>query len=189
MTTAYPLSWPPGFPRAKHREPGKFRTSIKSALENVRTSLIAFGRDSHRPVDQVVISSNVTLGVEKPADPGVAVWFVWEGEQRCIAVDRYTTPEGNLQAIHHVLEARRVELRHGTLHLVKASFEGFKALPAPKGEHWTEILGIAATATSEQIQQRHRELAKSAHPDAGGSAERMARINRARDEALKERGA
>jgi hypothetical protein len=187
VTTAYPLSWPPGFPRTKQREKGSFRTSIKGALDNVRTSLTAFGRDSGRPVQGIVISSNVTLGVEAPSDPGVAIWFVWEGEQRCIAVDRYTTPAANLQAIHHIIEARRVELRHGTLHLVKATFEGFKALPAPSGDHWSDVLGLARTASPDEIRVAYRDKARAAHPDAGGSADQMARLNRARDEALKER--
>ena len=31
-------------------------------------------------------------------------------------------------AIHHIIEARRVELRHGTLALVRATFAGFLAL-------------------------------------------------------------
>ena len=52
----------------------------------------------------------------------------------CIPVDRYNSVEANLQAIHHIIEARRVELRHGTLALVRASFTGFKALPAPAGQ-------------------------------------------------------
>ena len=134
----------------------------------------------------IVLSSNVSLGVNKPEDPGIAAWFTWEGQQLCIAVDRYQTPAANLQAIHHILEARRVELRHGTLNLVRATFQGFKALPAPPGSHWTEILNLPITATSDQIKAKHRELAKTAHPDQGGSQEQMARLTDARDRGLKQ---
>jgi len=187
LTTAYPLSWPPTFPRYKHaRVSGAFKTSLSGALKNVQDSLRRFGADSGKSVKDVVLSSNVTLGVNRPDDPGVAVWFTWDGMQVCIPVDRYATPEANLQAIHYIIEARRTELRHGTLALVRATFEGFRALPAPKGEHWTDVLGLPESATAEQIQAKHRDLAKTAHPDAGGSNERMARLNRARDEALRE---
>lgn len=190
MTTAYPLSWPEGFPRATSREMGQFRTSLPAALDNVETSLKAFGRDSRRAVGDIVLSSNVTLGSQKPADPGVAVWFTWDGEHRCIAVDRYASVAANLQAIHHVLEARRTELRHGTLALVRAAMAGLKALPAPPGGSWREILGLApgAAVTADLVQAAHRKLAIANHPDKGGSADAMSRINAARDRALKEVG-
>jgi hypothetical protein len=188
MASAFPLAWPEGFPRAKSREPGQFKTTLAGALDNVTKSLSAFGRDSRKPVSGIVLSSNVSLGVQKPADPGVAVWFTWEEQQIRIPVDRYTTPAANLQAIHHVLEARRTELRHGTLALVRASMAGLKALPAPAGKHWSEILGVQQSATTAEIEAAHRLLATKHHPDKpGGSAERMSEINAARDAALKER--
>lgn len=187
MTQAYPLHWPEGFPRAKHRERGAFKTPLKKALANVQDSLRLFGSDSGKPVTDVVLSSNVSLGLEKPLDPGVAAWFRWDGEQICIPVDRYDTTEANLQAIHHILEARRVELRHGTLALVRATMTGLKLLPAPPGEHWSQVLGVATNAPIEAIETAYRELARQAHPDRGGSADTMARLNRARDLARKER--
>lgn len=189
MTTAYPLAWPPGFPRSQRRENGQFKTSLAGALKNVQDSLRKFGADSRKPVSNVVLSSNVTLGVTRPADPGVAVWFTWDGLQVCIPVDRYATPEANLQAIHHILEARRVELRHGTLALVRATFQGFKALPAPTSRTWREVLGVTGlTPTKETIETLYRDKAKRAHPDNGGSHEAMAELNAARDQALKEIG-
>jgi hypothetical protein len=145
----------------------------------------------------VVISSNVTLGVTKPEDPGVSVWFTWDGMQVCIPVDRYQTVEANLQAIHHIIEARRVELRHGTLALVRATFTGFLALPAPTAKReWRDVLGLRSAGypsapqpiTIERINEAYRRLAKLRHADAGGSDEAMAELNVARAEALKEIG-
>lgn len=188
--SAYPLSWPatmPRFPRT--REKGLFKTSLNGALSNVTASLQAFGRDSGSPIKDIVISSNVTLGVTNPADPGVAIWFLWDNEWRCIPIDRYASVAANLQALHHVLEARRTELRHGTIALVRATFQGFLALPAPvEKRHWTDVLSVARDATKEQIEQRYRNLARANHPDHGGDADAMAEINRAREEALKETG-
>ena len=139
-------------------------------------------RDSGKPLSNVVISSNVTLGANRPEDAGVAVWFSWDGLQVCIPVDRYTKVEANLQAIHHILEARRVELRHGTLALVRASFQGFKALPAPS---WRAVLG-EGVKTLEQAEAAYRALARDNHPDTGGSQDRMAALNAARAAARKE---
>lgn len=130
------------------------------------------------------MSSNVTLGASNPADPGVAVYFTWDELPLVIPVDRYSSVAGNLQAIHHIIEARRTELRHGSLNLVRASFAGFKALPAPKGDCW-QVLGITKNASRDEIEKAYRTKAKSAHPDAGGSTDGMAKLNQAREEALK----
>ncbi|HLP70425.1 MAG TPA: J domain-containing protein [Rhizobium sp.] len=190
----YPLQWPDNIPRRKTaRDNGQFRTSLSAAIKNVKDSLRLFAADSGRTMSDVVISSNVTLGVDKPSDPGVAVWFVWDGLTICIPVDRYANVEANLQAIHHIIEARRVELRHGTLALVRATFSGFLALPAPSAQHkrsWREILGFHGTQlpTKAVIDGAWKEKARKAHPDAGGSDEEMAELNRARAEAMKEIG-
>lgn len=186
--SAYPLTWPSMFPRAKWREPGRFKTALPNAIKNVQTSLRGFATDSGKTLKNLVISSNVTLGVESPADPGVSVWFEWDGLQVCIPVDRYNSVASNLQAIHHIIEARRVELRHGTLALVRASFQGFLALPAPTTKRqWWDVLDCKRDASVEVIQAQYRRLASDHHPDKGGNAEKMAEINTARDEALKER--
>lgn len=191
MTAAYPLSWPQAFPRTKSREKDRFRTTLSGALGNVKQSLAAFARDSGVPLGDVVISSNVSLGETKPADPGVAVWFVWDGLSVSIPVDRYTTVEANLQAIHHIVEARRTELRHGTLALVRATFSGFLALPAPTGRQWREVLNLVGepNPTVDQIQHHFKIRAAKAHPDVGGSADAMAELTRARADALAEIGA
>jgi hypothetical protein len=182
----YPLTWPDGLPRSERHQSSQFRTSLSAALRNVRESLRLFGIDSGKPVSDVVLSSNVG-GLEvdrKLDDPGVAAWFAWDGGQRCIAVDRYPKPEDNLQAIHHILEARRTEMRHGGLHIVRQTFKGFTALPAPTGRKpWREVLQLPAEpVTRQQLDAAYRALAADAHPDTGGSTDRMAELNAARDE-------
>ena len=184
---AFPLTWPQAFPRCKVRERGAFKTTLAGALSNVEGSLRRFAGDSGKKLDGIVMSSNVTLGVQRPEDPGVAVWFTWDGLGVCIAVDRYLTVEANLQAIHHIIEARRVELRHGTLALVRATFQGFLALPAPKGSHWTEVLSLPKDARRDDVKAAFRRLAMVHHPDKpGGSHEKMAELNAAQEAALLE---
>jgi hypothetical protein len=182
---AFPLQWPDGLPRTERKVQSQFRTSLSAALNNVRKSLEAFGRDSSKGVSDISISSNVTLGQDRPPDTGVAVWFTWDGQQRCIAVDRYPKPEDNLQAIHHVLEARRTEMRHGGLHVVRQTFKGFTALPAPPDrKSWREVLGIThANVTPKEVDEAYRSAAAKAHPDTGGTNEKMAELNAARKEA------
>ena len=47
------------------------------------------------------------------------------------------------------------------------------------------MLGLGADPTTEQIESARRSLAKSAHPDVGGSLPEMQRINAAADEATR----
>lgn len=189
MTASYPLTWPVNIPRQRTREKGAFRTTLPGALANVKKSLAAFGRDSGKTMGDIVISSNVTLGENSPADPGVAIWFVWDGMQVCIPVDRYLTVAANLQAIYLIIEARRTELRHGTLALVRATFTGFIALPPMKSANpgprpWRVVMGFEGTWSPPQadIDKRYRELAKERGQDEAALKE----LNIARDEAKRE---
>lgn len=191
QASVHPLSWPLGVPRteAARRATNPFTTTLSAALDNVRKSLEAFGRDSGKKVESIVISSNYSLGCTNPSDPGVSVWFLWDGTERCIAVDRYPKLEGNLQAIHHILEARRTELRHGGLHIVRQTFTGFIALPSPTsidGKTPAKVLGLdGRQITRETVIAAHRELAKTLHPDRqNGDGQAMSDLNAARDALL-----
>lgn len=194
---AYPLCWPQGFPRWKSgRSSGAFKSDFEQAVRNVRRSLELFAKDSGKRIEQPVLSSNIDLNPltanaeKRPADPGVAVWFSWDGLQVCIPVDRYETPAANLQAIHHIIEARRVELRHGTLALVRATFTGFQALPAPKGKGWRDVLGLGEGPVDRAVvETAYKALSRERHPDRpSGSTDAMAELNNARDTALREIG-
>jgi hypothetical protein len=182
----FPLHWPPFVPRTQKHEAGQFKVTLAAALGNVQTSLRMFGKDSGKAVSGVVLSSNVTLGHANPADPGIAVWFLWEGEWRCIAVDRFTRPESNLQAIHKIIEARRAETRYGTLHMVRAAFTGFLALPGGEVIDWRKVLGLDGRVTLAQVEEAYRDRLDTAHPDKGGTTEAMTELNAARAAAKRE---
>jgi hypothetical protein len=190
MIPPYPLTWPDGLPRTEKKVSSQFRTSLSAAIANVKKSLAAFASDTNKAVTEIAVTSNVAgITFEPPTDTGVAVWFDWEGQQRCIAVDRYPKVEDNLQAIHHILEARRTEMRHGGLHIVRQTFKGFVALPAPEGARpWRDVLGLVGamgSITPADVKAAYRTKAQEADPDKpGGSKDRMNELTRARDEAL-----
>lgn len=178
MTQAYPLAWPMGFPRAKSRASGNFRSTLPQALDNVDDELRRLGNDSGRKITDLVISSNFSLTSRSPADPGVAVYFRWDGIDVCFPVDLYTKIESNLQAVARIVEAHRTILRHGGMNVMRASFRGYASLPPPKGPDgqlaapWRQVLfgDAGAQATLADVDRRYRELVKDAHPDRGGDA-------------------
>jgi len=140
--------------------------------------------------DTLVISSNVALrmdglprsGEREPEDPGVAVYWKKHKKQSCMAIDGYARVGDNLAAVAATLEAMRSIERHGGAEILDRAFTGFIALPTP--EQWFTILGVSANATSQEIERAHSRLAQQHHPDKGGNAAEMARINVARDEGL-----
>lgn len=194
MTTIspYPLQWPDNRQRipAGRRVRSPFRTSFNVAVENVKRSLRGFQKDAGVKIEHVVLSSNVDLMNDKPSDPGCAVWFTMDGQWVAFAVDRFPDVASNVQAIHHIIEARRTELRYGGLEIVRQTFRAFVALPSPPKSGWRDILGIEGNGiTASVVESAYRARAKFAHPDKpGGSTEKMAELNRAREEALREIG-
>lgn len=195
MTTAYPLAWPEGWPRtpADKRASSRFKTGYLDAFDDLLNELRLIGGTG------VVVSSNAPLRRDgKPYadamkddldDPGVAVyWRTKAGQPRVMARDGHPTPAENLRAIGLVIEALRAIERHGGSHMMERAFAGFTALPAPgAAKPWHVVLGVRETATREEIEAAHRALIRKHHPDAGGSAEQAAEINRARDDALRSR--
>lgn len=184
MTQAYPLHWPAGWPRTSRSTDSRFKVTVYQAVKNVQEELRRFGNDTGKRVENVVISSNVALGIEKPTDPGVAVYFRWDNMDACIAVDRYPTPADNLQAIFKVIEAERTKARHGGLTIVRATFRGFTALPPPKGPDgqlaapWWMVLGLPdGRAPLSAAEEAYRRLVRETHPDRpGGDAGRFAAV-------------
>lgn len=182
MTTAYPLAWPLGFPRTKSREPSRFKTTLPGAISNVQTEMRRFGNGSGKPVKDIIVSSNVTLMDQRPPDPGIACYFVWDGVQCCIAVDRYPRVEENLQAVALIVEAERTKLRHGGLNIVKAAFRGYASLPPPIDANgaliapWWKTLGFDNSVPIDAAKSAYLRLVKETHPDKGGDAAKFNQV-------------
>lgn len=187
--TPYPLAWPDGVVRTptQRRIKSPFRTGFDQAVNNVANSLRIFQKEAGVKIEHVILSSNVTLLDKRPADTGASAWFQMDGAWVAFGVDRFNAVEANIQAIHHIIEARRVELHYGGLAIVRQTFKSFIALPAPNSKPWWDVLQAPPDASRELIEANYKRLARERHPDAGGSDAMMAEINAARAAALRER--
>jgi len=199
----YPLSWPAGWKRTTFRRQAMFskrtrpsdqasayrrkdRLGVGDGLDRLENELRRLGARN------VVISSNLRRNLDGSitanqakmlADPGIAVYFRLNNQPRVLACDRWDSAADNMAAIAGHIEALRTQDRYGVGTLDQA-FAGYAALP-PTAEDWAIVLGVATTATRDEILSAHRRLAAEHHPDKGGRSEDMARINEARDIALK----
>jgi DnaJ-domain-containing protein 1 len=119
-------------------------------------------------------------------DPGCATYFLLRGQSQCIACDAYTEIKDNVRASFYAVEGLRQIERAGASDLLRRAFAGFKALPPGQepAPPWKEALGVSSNASEQEIKHAYRAAARRAHPDAGGSHEEMAALNRAFAEAL-----
>lgn len=179
--TAYPLHWPAHWDRTKKPTKSQFKTSLNGAMTNVEDSLRRFAADTDKKIERLVISSNFSLSDRRPTDAGVAVYFTWDGIETCICVDRYIKIEENLQAIHHCIEAERTKMRHGGLNLVRASFRGYAALPAPKSNDraWFTVLNVPPDSARAAVSSAYKKLRSRHHPDNGGDPDKFAEVQQA----------
>lgn len=189
----YPLEWPLGWKRTTsfQRRHDQFRYEKRpiNMAQAVRRLEEQFER---LRVRDAVLSTNVTLtltglprGAERPSDPGVAVYFTFKGRATVLACDTYYRVAGNIAALAAHLEHLRAIERYG-VGTIEQALAGYKALPADTAADWRAVLGFAKDSrpTLDQVDTAYKGLARTKHPDAGGSDVEMAHLNRARDYAL-----
>lgn len=196
MIEAFPLCWPDGWPRSKQRKESPYKVSTEVALNDLIGDLRLMG------AKHVIVSSNVPLRRDGTMyrgdhsdsampDPGVAVyWDARDGRSLVAACDSWRTPRENVRALGLTVAALRMIERAGASHLLERAFSGFARLPAgdtkPK---WWDIFDLTPEAPRAIIDARYRALARQNHPDLGGDAGAMARINEAYQDALRGIGA
>lgn len=193
MTQAFPLHWPEGWVRTAKPASSRFDVSFASARDGLLEQLRMLG------AKYPVISTDIELRRDglpyanqpDPKDKGVAVYFEWKGKQHVLACDKWDRIKDNMRALEKTVDALRGIDRWGASTILERSFEAFVALP-PSGTRkrtWREVFGFgpASRPDREGIEGQYRALARKYHPDAaGGSTEKMAELNAARDEALQE---
>ncbi len=207
MTEAFPLAWAAGWARtpSHKRQDSKNRFKRTGRWDASRSPYWTFAEARDGLFEEIgrlggksiVLSTNFPtdrygIPIEKgrrPDDNGVAIYFQFRGKAMVMACDMHTRAEENMRSLTLAIEAMRQLDRHGGGTMMERAFEGFAALPAPGTTSWWQIMQIGSDATIEQIEAAFRRLARERHPDAGGSHDMMSELNRARDQAMKDRAA
>jgi hypothetical protein len=171
ITHTYPLQWPEGMPRTRHRKSARFQVTPGQAKDELMQEIRLLGGK------YAVITSNLELGrsgqilarQNQIADPGVALYFEMGKDEYVLACDKYLNPFDNIRAIYLIIGALRAIERHGSPVLMKQAFAGFKALPAAEdtmpNQLWYQVLDLPKSASLQQIKDRYRQLSKRYHPD------------------------
>lgn len=205
MIPAFPLQWPAGIKRTPPRERvdanfkrERKRLTMAQAIRRLMEQVDLYtrpGRNWRIPPDSVVVNSDLRVrkddgmpyaNARTPEDPGVAIYFQFDGQPRCIPCDKFVRMADNIAGVASALGAIRQIERHANDGLISAVFTGFAALPETVGEHWRQVLQLTEVenVTVDLARSAHKRLSLKNHPDRGGSDDAMARINKARDEAM-----
>lgn len=197
--TSFPLVWPAAWERTAYRNFARFMTPLADARRGLLYELDLMG------ATDVVLSCNVAFGPHggprdsrgrsrsTPSrwiidDPGAAVYFTVDGEDRCIPCDRWNSVDDNVQAIRKTVEALRGLDRWGTHGIVAAAFRGFAALPeSTSAAAWWTVLGVPPDARPDEIDAAFRRLARIHHPDKGGDAATFRQVSEAYRQAREQR--
>lgn len=203
--TAYPLSWPQGWPRVKtprssaFGKPGRYEGSEGSrnwirprghSMEEARSFLWA--ELSRLGAANGILSTNFKIrldgqpysGQAQPGDRGAAVYFKLKGRDVSLACDKWDRVEDNVYAIAKHVEALRGQDRWG-VGSIEQAFRGYMALPeTTASSEWWRPLGLPLNASEEQVKQAYRVLALKFHPDnqQTGDAERFRAVQAAYEE-------
>jgi hypothetical protein len=143
-------------------------------------------------VDRVVISTNIPLrrdglpyaNQREPHDPGVAVYFRWQGREYCFACDQWDLVKDNMRAIGLYTASLRPILTSRWGVRQADQLMSVHALPAKIERPWWLVLGCAQSATEDEIKGAYRRQAAVAHPDTGGDYERWHQLQAAYQDAL-----
>ena len=189
MTEAYPLSWPPGWPRHKGQQDSDTR---------FRGPTYQWDRVYRGLTDELrrIGATNIVVSTNQPvrgdglpyaqqrniSDCGVAVYFTRNKKNLVMAQDRFWSVIGNMRSLTMAIEGLRQMERHGGATMMERAFDGFAALPPPA--NCLTILGLSKAGgifSREDIMTAFRTKAREGH----GTGADMDRLVKARDEALR----
>jgi hypothetical protein len=198
--TSYPLAWPERWPRT----PGASRRSAQFKNYGQRINTPIAMKRLEDQLDRLrarnsILSTNLPRRMDgtprldrgDPQDVGVAVYFTLKETRTVLACDKWNRIADNIAALAAHIEAIRAIDRYG-VGTIEQAFKGYAALPAPAGHDWRELLKWddgTIVETLDQAEYVFKQKIKTAHPDAGGSAEQASRLTAAIAAARKELGA
>lgn len=196
--TAGEVDWPPQFerrPASKRVRTSKFGVTFHEALRRIENELMnRVGADDwrvstaapHRKKD------GMPYARANPDDPSVVIRWSKDGQQFAVACDHYTDWRDNARAIGlYIREKRKMgdrpvttgQSEFATARLPSGNEDAIVA-DAPDQQAPHEMLDVAPDAPDDVVEAAYRQKTKTAHPDQGGSAEELRRVQQAKEALL-----
>ncbi|MGN6478311.1 MAG: hypothetical protein ACTHKV_13885, partial [Flavipsychrobacter sp.] len=174
MIEAYPLHWPMAYTRtpAYKRKNSQFKNTLGAARDFLKSEVRKLGATNLIISTNIPTKQNGDLYADysryKLDDPGVAIYFNYNGKEVALCCDQYGRVWENIQALAKAIEAIRGLERWGVSDFLDRAFTGFQQLPeSTTGEQniW-EVLGLDSKPESSiVVHQAYKSKAKTVHPD------------------------
>ncbi len=194
MYEAFPLQWPIGYPRETVRHGSNFKVTPDKARKELLAEIERLSGDKNP-----VISSNVPLrkrdgqmyadvANDELADPGVAIYFLYNENPVALACDHWKSPAENIRALSLTIDAIRGMGRWKCTQILERTFSGFPALPevtAADTQIWN-TLGLSSKPENiDTIKSAYKAKVILVHPDKPtGSREKFEALQDAYRKAL-----
>ena len=116
-------------------------------------------------------------------DKTVTLTYLKNGKTISLSMAKQARAVDNLRVLYLAVESMRMNEKRGIGEVIESAY---LQLAAPEMFNPYQVLQVYPGSPLEVCEAAYRHLAKSAHPDKGGSAEIMQKLNRAIAEIRKE---
>lgn len=109
----------------------------------------------------------------------VTLRYVLRGQEIRLPMDRQNRAVDNLRVLYLALEAMRMNEQRGISDVMQEAYLQLAGPTGPRKRDPWEVLGLRPDAPLEVVEASYKALAKSVHPDTGGTNEQMAELTEA----------
>jgi len=190
------IDWPAGWertPPAERERTTKFGASLASSCSAIETEMSRMDVDDFRASTAsggaYVRKSGLPKHNANPDDPGFVLKWTDDGDQFAVACDHYADLRDNVRSVYLWINETRLRSQRP----VRTGDAEFAAARLPSGEEETpvvttkaphEVLEVAPDASDEVVEAAYRQKIKTAHPDQGGDAASVERVQNAKEAML-----
>lgn len=169
---SHPLQYPSGWERTpeSERESSRFEVRRGRAIRHLFKNLRLLGADNYKISTDIPTytqgEKEIPYADAKVEDPGVAIYFEYNGTTHAMACDKWDDVRSNIRALGKTVEALRGIEIWGSSEMMQTAFKGYERLPSPE------------TYEDKDLKEL-KELLKETHPDQGGDSEEFKKVKKA----------
>jgi hypothetical protein len=110
-------------------------------------------------------------------EPKVTLWYMKNGRRVNLTMDSQPRNADNLRVLYLAVEAMRLNEKRGIGEVIAEAYKQLTGTVLDEDPY--EVLGVSLETDPDIIEAIYKVKARKAHPDNGGSAQEMSKLNKA----------